>query len=320
MKGYENPMKKFVSLLLVMGIIFSMTACGRKADSSGTDYEPEEMEFSEIQWPETDIAKLMPIPKSLMGNIYWSHDYGFVIYIAEISAEDYAAYVKECEDLGFTLECRKGDDYFYADNTDGYHVAIRHEEDNVMFIRIDEPKEEQTDPVTEPAVEQTPELENPLETPDTSSEVPSETQTNPPVETMLLEDPKIEEAVYYSTNTFDQAKKGNSGIFSYKRNGPNYDFYWIIDFDEGCAYYFTYGNSATCERVQIDEGDGDLNSYITVTYHDGDSTWQYGFCFKRVRQPDRLIQSELDGTQYEFVATSLNDALKLRDELEIVDY
>ena len=42
----------------------------------------------------------MPIPKSTIGNINWSHDYGFVIYVAETSLDDYAAYVKECEVLG----------------------------------------------------------------------------------------------------------------------------------------------------------------------------------------------------------------------------
>ena len=134
-------MKKILSLLLVMGIIFSMAACGQKTDPPVLASEPEEMEFAEFQWPDTDIAKLMPVPKSTIGNINWSQDYGFVIYVAETSLEDYAAYVKECEALGFTSECRKGDDYFYADNEDGYHVALNYQEGDVMFVRIDEPKD-----------------------------------------------------------------------------------------------------------------------------------------------------------------------------------
>ena len=81
-------MKKILSLLLVMGIIFSMAACGQKTDPPVLASEPEEMEFAEFQWPDTDIAKLMPVPKSTIGNINWSQDYGFVIYVAETSLED----------------------------------------------------------------------------------------------------------------------------------------------------------------------------------------------------------------------------------------
>ena len=84
-------MKKFVSLLLVMGIIFSMTACGQKTDPPSLDSGSGEMEFAEFQWPDTDIAKLMPVPKSTIGNINWSHDYGFVIYVAETPLDDYAS-------------------------------------------------------------------------------------------------------------------------------------------------------------------------------------------------------------------------------------
>ena len=305
-------MRKNVSLLLLLSLIFCMSACGKKTDSPAVSSEPEQMEFTEIQWPDTEIAKLMPVPKSTIGNIGWSQSYGFVIYIAETSQDDYATYVSECEELGFTLNARKGDDYFYADNTDGYHVAVNYQEDDVMFVRIDEPKDESPEPTTDPATSTTeppPDSSLDISTPPSMTE-PSGEET-PPAESNSL---------YYSTNNLEQAKNGNSGVFAYKLNGSNYDRYWIINFDEGCAYYYIYPGNSSCERVQIDDGNGDLNSYITVTYHDGDDFWQYGLCFKRARQPDRLIQSEEDGTQYEFTATDLNDALKIRDGLEIVDY
>lgn len=168
-------MKKIASLLIVMGIIFSMVACDQKTDPPALSSEPEEMEFAEFQWPDTDIAKLMPVPKSTIGNINWSQDYGFVIYVAETSLDDYAAYVKECEALGFTLECRKGDDYFYADNADGYHVALNYQEGDVMFVRIDEPKDEPSKSGAEP----------PEEKPsDTSAEQPVENPPEKPVDTM----------------------------------------------------------------------------------------------------------------------------------------
>lgn len=178
MKGFDKPVKKIVSLLIVMGLIFSMSACGQKNEPTTTGSEPEQMEFTELQWPDTEIAKLMPIPKSTTGNINWSQDYGFVIYVAETSMDDYAAYVQECETLGFTSECQKGDDYFYADNADGYHVALNYQEGDIMFVRIDEPKDEPYEPVTVPPVEGSSEpIEPPTEQP---VEAPAET-LDPPV-------------------------------------------------------------------------------------------------------------------------------------------
>jgi ABC-type glycerol-3-phosphate transport system substrate-binding protein len=144
----------------------------------------------------------------------------------------------------------------------------------------------------------------------------SEIEESEQAETESTDDPA---ALTYSTNSLESAKEGNSGVFSYKQSGTNYDVYWIIDFDEGYAYYFTYGNeNGTCERVQIESGT--LNEYIVVTYHDGGDTWQYGLSFKRKNQPDRLIQQDTNGGEYEFSATNLKDALEIRDTMTIVDY
>ena len=276
------------------------------------------MIFSEIQWPETDIAKLMPVPKSNIGNIYWSEEYGFVIYIADVSQTDFNDYVDKCIEHGFDEKVNSGDTWYYADNIDGYHASIKLEDDDIMFIRIDDPDETEEleeqlskpEEFEEQSAEQVEVLEETL-----AENIVAEEQQAESVESEVL----AEKPVYYSTNTLDKAKSGNAGVFAYRKDGKNYDCYWIIDFDDDCAYFFTYGNSnGTSERVQIDEGD--LNNYVLVTYHDGDSTWQYGLCFKRVRQPDRLIQSESDGTQYEYIATDLTDALKILDQMTIVDY
>lgn len=148
------------------------------------------------------------------------------------------------------------------------------------------------------------------------AEEPDSSETDEPIESETSKEPS---SLTYSTNTLEEAKNGNSGVFSYKCKGTNYDIYWIVDFDEDCAYYFTYGNgNSSCDRVQIDSGD--LNEYIVVTYHDGEDSWQYGLHFKRKNQPDRLIQQDTDGETIEFVATGLDDALKIRDSMTIVDY
>ena len=100
------------------------------------------MKMSQIEWPNSNIAELIPQPKSLYGKIEWEHDYGFVIYIGNTTLSDYEEYVNSVYNNGFNIDYSKGDTYFWADNADGYHVSIDYEGFNTMFVRIDEPDEE----------------------------------------------------------------------------------------------------------------------------------------------------------------------------------
>ncbi len=125
--------------------------------------------------------------------------------------------------------------------------------------------------------------------------------------------------VYYSTNDLKTAKKGNSGVFSYVKQGKVYDIYIIIDFDEGYYYYFLERDGNTfCDRLRIDEGD--LNSHIIVTYHDGGDEWQNLLYFKYANQPDHLILLDGNHLEFDFYPTDLEKALKIRETKTIHDY
>lgn len=126
-------------------------------------------------------------------------------------------------------------------------------------------------------------------------------------------------SVSYSTNDLETAKKGNSGVFSYKRSGSYYDIYWIIDFDEGYVYYFQEGEgNFSCDRVKIESGD--LNSNVLITYHAGSDTWTEALNFKWKNQPDILIHQDADAYPTEYRTTDLDDALALKDTKTIIDY
>lgn len=128
-----------------------------------------------------------------------------------------------------------------------------------------------------------------------------------------------ESAVFYSSNDYETAKKGNTGVFSYRYKGGSYDIYWIIDFDEGYVYYFTDGNGEeTCDRLKIESGD--LNSNLVITYHDGGDEWSYGLHFKYVNHPETLIMIDNDGFDYKYSTTDLEDALYLKSTKTIKDY
>lgn len=125
--------------------------------------------------------------------------------------------------------------------------------------------------------------------------------------------------VSYSTNDLETAKKGNTGVFSYKSRGGSYDIYWIIDFDEGYVYWFTDGNGDTsCDRIAIVSGT--LNDAVTITYHDGNSTWSYRLFFKWQNQPDHLVMQDNNGFTYDYYSTNLSSALSLKNARTIYDY
>lgn len=125
--------------------------------------------------------------------------------------------------------------------------------------------------------------------------------------------------VYYSTNDKNTVKNGNTGVYAYKSKGGSYSIYYIINFDEGCVYYFCHGNGDTiCDRVKIDYGD--LNSVLVITYHDGNDSWQYGLHFNWKNQPETLIVQDTDGYEDKFYATDLEDALNLLQSKSITDY
>lgn len=102
-----------------------------------TDFNTETIDMAEITWPKSDIAAIVPVPDSTYGKIEWETDYGFVIYIGNVTAEQYKDYVDLCWDSGFKLDYSRGNDYFWADNEDGHCLTVRYQNGNVMFIRID---------------------------------------------------------------------------------------------------------------------------------------------------------------------------------------
>lgn len=111
------------------------------------------MEMGQLKWPKSDIASLLPIPKSTIGVTKWEAEYGFVIYVGNTPINDFNEYADECAEKGFTVDYRRGDKYYYADNADGYQVSLNYTGNNIMFIRIDEPDEaEETPSATETVV------------------------------------------------------------------------------------------------------------------------------------------------------------------------
>lgn len=94
-----------------------------------------------LKWPTSKIVKLIPTPKSTIGKISSESSDYFSVYIGETSKEDYNTYVDECLEKGFTVDYKRSETYYYADNSDGYHISVDYEGNNVISIVIDAPEE-----------------------------------------------------------------------------------------------------------------------------------------------------------------------------------
>ena len=117
------------------------------------------MEMTTITWPTSVAGNMLPTPKSTTGKFSYEYEDHFYVYVANTTRDDYAEYVTACSEKGFNVDYSKGDDYYYADNSEGWHISLRYEGNNIMTIDIDAPSDEndskETTSSTEPSVETT---------------------------------------------------------------------------------------------------------------------------------------------------------------------
>ncbi len=110
------------------------------SDSMHIDLETP-MEMGTLNWPQSDLASLLPLPASTIGKVTSDSSSGCYIYVGDTSRDDFNAYVEACQTKGFTVDYNKGDDYYYADDINGNHLSLSYEGNNVMSIQLRQPTE-----------------------------------------------------------------------------------------------------------------------------------------------------------------------------------
>ena len=123
-----------------------------------TDYYSIELETPEelgdLEWPDSGIAKMLPVPKSKTGKIKEDTSDSFKALVGDTSENDFKEYVKDCKEKGFDIDYNSSDDYFCAKCSDGYEVEITYNSLSVMEISLFEPydfEEETTEAETSKA-------------------------------------------------------------------------------------------------------------------------------------------------------------------------
>ncbi len=126
---------------------------------------PEKMGI--LNWPKSEVASLVPIPKSATGKVSRDSSDGCYIYVAETPIEAFNNYIDLCVEAGFDVDYERGDKYYKADDKNGNYIYIRYNGNNVMSIEVKK-EEDKEDIVTQGAIEST-KVENQTIAPETEA-------------------------------------------------------------------------------------------------------------------------------------------------------
>lgn len=137
--------KKILAVLIsVMFVILTLVGCNGETKETNTT---KEITFDDITWPGSEIAKKVPQPESTRGYIEWENENGFVLYITDMTSDQFKEYVDACKSAGFTNNYQSGTDYYYGDLRDGTRLNLQYgnEYENTTFIRVDAPDSDPED-------------------------------------------------------------------------------------------------------------------------------------------------------------------------------
>lgn len=97
-------------------------------------------EYGALVWPDSEIASMLPVPKSTTGEITQDDEKGFAAYVSNTPIEDFNAYVVACSDAGFNIDSSDYDESYSAKNSEGYKLSVSYQGNGVIFISVDEPE------------------------------------------------------------------------------------------------------------------------------------------------------------------------------------
>ena len=111
-------------------------------------------EYSEISWPSSSLASLIPVTPSNTGEVITNSDEELTLVVGNTDTETMQAYIDQCIEAGFNVDYSKSDDYFTGHDSNGNCLVIEKEGFNAMSINVTVSKEKV--PTSTPIIESTP--------------------------------------------------------------------------------------------------------------------------------------------------------------------
>lgn len=137
-----------------------------------------EEEIKEFTWPDSELAAMLPKPKSSYGKINIDSSTSLSIDVAKTPQSDFDEYVSQCKEKGFTEDYYRSDSTYSAQNKEKYSLRLYLDSENEMSISLNAPEAETTAaPKTTKSTEK--ETQKPTEKP---TKKPTEKPTQAPTE------------------------------------------------------------------------------------------------------------------------------------------
>lgn len=94
-------------------------------------------------WPDSALVSLIPQPDSKYGRINMENEDYFSIDIYKVSKESFEKYIEDCKFSGFTSDYMKSDNYYSADNEEGYSLHLSYDEkEKTLTVMLNVPVED----------------------------------------------------------------------------------------------------------------------------------------------------------------------------------
>ena len=94
-----------------------------------------------FKWSSSNLATLLPVPSSNVGDIRWDYTCGYEVYVGNTTKAEFDAYISECEARGFDFNVQRQDTAFYAENNRGYELIVEYYGCDLIHIDLEIPDE-----------------------------------------------------------------------------------------------------------------------------------------------------------------------------------
>lgn len=128
-------MKKKLLVILAVVLLLGGFAVGQGRAEEKDNLTSDLSGYTEMNWPDTDIAHTIPTPTSSTGVMY-ATEKTVVADVANTSEDSYNAYVEKCKKAGYNNNAVAEDGMYAADNG-VYTLILSMGDDNVMNISMD---------------------------------------------------------------------------------------------------------------------------------------------------------------------------------------
>lgn len=97
-------------------------------------------QYGTLVWPDSVIARMLPIPTSTTGKITQDDEKGFQAYVSNTPIDEFTTYVVACADRGFNIDAYDSAESYSAENNKGYKLFVSYQGNSVISVSVDVPE------------------------------------------------------------------------------------------------------------------------------------------------------------------------------------